>query len=332
VRQVLRWQALVVILALVAPIASAADSTPKRHFSAQSADEVQKWQADCRTLLFDLLKLTDLQATRGDGGKPIPFDVKTLSTEDRGKYTWNEIELNSTSTRRIKAILTIPKSDEKNSKEKFPAVVCIHGHGGHRKIVYDPRSLYRAFATKLAEEGYVTISTDVGQHEVYEDGRTLMGERLWDVLRCADYVASLPEVDADRLGCGGLSLGGEMAMWLGAMDPRMKATVSSGYLTTVANLKDRHCPCWDFPGFTENFEFSDIYSLIAPRALQCQIGEKERAPGGFPQDIARKAQKEIDKAYAVAGAAGKATLEIHPEGHVYIVPTGHEFFEKYLAK
>jgi dienelactone hydrolase len=316
------------LLVVAWPIEAGAESAPKQHFSAKTPAEVEKWQGESRTLLFDLLKLADLQATREPKGKPIPFDAKTLSTKDRGKFTWSEIEINSTPTRRIKAILTVPKGADKDHKS--PAVVCIHGHSGHREIVYDPKSLYRGFATKLADDGYVTISTDVGQHEVYEDGRSLMGERLWDVLRCADYVASLPEVDADRMGCAGLSLGGEMSMWLGAMDPRMKATVSSGFLTTVANLKNGHCQCWDFPGFTDNFEFSDIYSLIAPRALQCQIGEQEGAPGGFPSAIAREAQAEIQKAYAVCNAADKTMLEIHPEGHVYIVPAAHKFIKQNL--
>src|SRR5690606_8437728 len=119
-------------------------------------------------------------------------------------------------------------------------------------------------------------------------------------------------------------------MWLGAMDPRMKATVSSGFLTTVANMQVGHCMCWDFPGFTENFDFSDIYSMIAPRPLLCQIGAKERAPGGFPQDIARKALKEIEKSYVVTGAAGNVELEVHPEGHIYVVPTGNRFIERHL--
>ncbi len=43
--------------------------------------------------------------------------------------------------------------------------------------------------------------------EVYEDGRLLMGERLWDLMRCVDYLRSLPTVDSKRIGCAGLSLG-----------------------------------------------------------------------------------------------------------------------------
>lgn len=304
-------------------------STPKRRFVAATAADADRWQQESRKLLFELLKLSDLQATREPDGTAIPFEVRTLSTEDRDKFVWNEIEFNSTPTRRIKAIVTIPKTKPKS--QKCPAVVCIHGHSGSRYIVYDPKSIYRGFATELASDGYVTISMEVGQHEVYEEGRSLMGERLWDVLRCADYLTTLPEVHADRMGCAGLSLGGEMTMWLGAMDPRMKAVVSSGFLTTVDNLKVRHCQCWDFPGLTENFEFSDIYSLIAPRPLMCQIGKKERAPGGFPVSIAREALGDIQKAYAVCNAPDQVSLDVHPGGHVYIVPSAHRFIAEALA-
>ena len=74
---------------------------------------------------------------------------------------------------------------------------------------------------------------DVGQHEVCEEGRLLMGERLWDCRRAVDWFTSHPRVDAARIGCAGLSLGGEMAMWLGAMDLRIAAEVSAGFLTTM---------------------------------------------------------------------------------------------------
>ena len=254
--------------------------------------------------------------------------MKVLSSEVKGSYKLKEIEFDSTPTRRIKAIVTIPV----NGSATAPAVVCIHGHGGNRHIVYDRGSLYRGFADDLASRGYVTISTDVGQHEVYEKDRTLMGERLWDVLRCADYVSTLDNVDKDRMGCAGLSLGGEMAMWLAAMDPRMKVCVSSGFLTTVENMQNGHCECWDFPGFTQNFDFCDIYSLIAPRALLCQIGAKEGAPGGFPPAIAHEAMAGIQRAYAVHQLGNLAQLEVHPEGHVFQVKGGCGFIDESLRR
>lgn len=313
---------------LVAPLAAfAANSTPKYQCTAKSPKELEAWQSSSRKLLFDLLKLSDLSKEREASPDKIPFNVKVLSSKAKGTYKLEEIEFDSTPTRRIKAIVTIPNNDS----APVPAVVCIHGHGGNRHIVYDRGSLYRGFADELASRWYVTISTDVGQHEVYEKNRTLMGERLWDVLRCADYVSTLPNVDKKRMGCAGLSLGGEMSMWLAAMDPRMKVCVSSGFLTTVENLSNGHCMCWDFPGFTENFDFSDIYSLIAPRALLCQIGAKEGAPGGFPPAIAHEAMAKIQRAYSVNHLGNLARLDVHPEGHVFELQGGCKFIDDVLA-
>jgi dienelactone hydrolase len=319
-----------VVFALVSVFPAWSEDTnpPRMRFVAKTPAEAERWQRDSRQLLFNLLKLSDLEETRQNKEKAIPFDVKVLRSEDRGKFVWSERELNSTPTRRIKLILTIPRPPRSNGKS--PAVVCIHGHGGSRFIVYAKKSLYNGFAADLAERCFVTVSTDVGQHNVYEKGRTLMGERLWDVLRCADYIAGLQEVDAERMGCAGLSLGGEMAMWLGAMDPRMKVTVSSGFLTTMANMRQGHCPCWEFSGLADNFDFSDIYSLTAPRFLLCQNGQKEGAPGGFPVKIAQQVLAEIQKAYAVYGCKNHADLDVHPGGHIFVTPTGLGFIEKQL--
>ncbi len=316
-----------VIVACVTPgITRAAGPERAMRFRADTAEEATSWQEASRKKLFELLKLGDLVAANkldAQGRPGLPVEAKVLSRQDEAKFTRCEIEISSTRTRRTKIILTIPSA----LKEKTPAVVCIHGHGGDRNIVYQDASPYRGFARVLAESGYVTISTDVGQHNVFEEGRTLMGERLWDVIRCVDYLTTREEVDPERIGCAGLSLGGEMAMWLGAMDTRVKATVSSGFLTTVVNMLNGHCLCWNFPGFTENFDFADIYSLTAPRHLQCQNGELERAPGGFPVPIAEKAMAEIKGCYKVFGQGDRAELLVHPAGHIFDVAAGVKFLD-----
>jgi len=316
----------ILCLVLIAAILGAGAIAPvkdarERKFAATDGKAAVAWQAESRKLLFDLMKLTDLAAAEKKG---IDFKAAELGRRAGVGYTWQELEINSTPTRRIKIILTIPAG-----AKDLPAVVCIHGHGGNRNVVYE-EGLYRAFARHLAERGYVTISTDVGQHEVYEAGRTLMGERLWDVMRCVSYVETRPEVDRVRIGCAGLSLGGEMAMWLGAMDVRVKATVSAGYLTTVANLRNGHCPCWEFDGLTANFDWADIYSLTAPRFLMCQIGQKETAPGGFPVEIARGAMEEVQKCYGVFGKSERALLDVHGGGHVVDLEAMLEFLKNRL--
>src|SRR5262249_6840027 len=139
-----------ILLALAAfgAVTTASDpKPPKLRFAADTRSAAERWQVESRKTVFVLLKLTDLQATRATGGEAIPFGAKELRAEDRGKYTWSQLELNSTPARRIKVLLTVPKGGKPG--EKFPAVVCIHGHGGDRYIVYDPKSIYHGFATEL---------------------------------------------------------------------------------------------------------------------------------------------------------------------------------------
>jgi len=302
-------------------------------YTSRSADDAKAWQRDVRVKLFQQLRLDDMISKRN----LIPFDPKELSGADRGTYHVREIEINSTSSRRILIVVTVPRGTD----GLVPAVVCIGGHGSTLYSPYDPDTLaakdsraksdtiYRGFGTVLAARGYVTISTTVSQHEVYDEGRLLMGERLWDLIRCVDYLQSMPEVDDRRIGCAGLSLGGEMAMWLAAMDERVAATVSSGFLTTMDQMEKNHCLCWKFDGLRELVDFADIYSLVAPRPLQCQNGMLE-PPTQFYVPLARRAMEEVRMIYNDLGRPENVVLDIHEGGHVIDLPGLVSFSEKHL--
>lgn len=291
-------------------------------YSSRSAKKAEIWQKEVRAKLSGLLNIDDLLAT----GKSIPLNPNEISSENKGDYLLKEIEINSTPARRIRVLVTFPLL----TNGPWPAVVCIHGHGGKPNSVYDKESPYKAFAAELAARNYVTIAPIVSQHVVYEEGRTLMGERLWDAMRCIDYLESLISVDAMRIGCGGLSLGGEMAMWLGAMDQRIIATVSAGFLTRMDQMEQGHCMCWKFPGLRELVDYADIYSLIAPRPLLCQNGLKE-PPTDFTVELARAALKEIQVIYTNYSKPENVTLVVHPEGHVVDIPSLLSFFKKQLT-
>jgi len=302
-------------------------------YTSRSPDDAKAWQRDVRAKLFQLLKMDDLITKRNS----IPFSPKELSRADRGIYHVKEIEINSTMSRRIPIVVTVPRTKD----GLLPAVVCIGGHGSNLYSPYDPQTIapegsrtksdgiYKGFGTVLAARGYVTISTTVSQHNVYEEGRLLMGERLWDLIRCVDYLQSMPEVDSRRIGCAGLSLGGEMVMWLGAMDERIAATVSSGFLTTMDHMEQNHCMCWKFDGLRELVDFADIYSLIAPRPLQCQNGLLEPA-SQFYVPLARQAMEEIRITYKDLGRPENVVLDVHGEGHVIDLPGLVYFFDKHL--
>ena len=177
-------------------------------YTSRSTNDARAWQNNVRAKLFQLLKMDDLITNRNFNS----LNPKELSQADRSTYYVKEVEINSTLSRRIRIIVTIPRAIH----GLIPAVVCIGGHGSNLYSPYDPQtvagngsgvksdSIYKKFGTVLATMGYVTISTTVSQHKVYEEDRLLMGERLWDLIRCVDYLHSMPEVDRDRIGCAGL--------------------------------------------------------------------------------------------------------------------------------
>lgn len=287
-----------------------------RSYRRGSPEEARAWQQGLRRDLLRLLSLDDL------AGKNIPLKPEVVRSEKKKSYILQELTISSTPGRRISVIVTIPDGDAKG----LPAVVAIHGHGGNRRVVHDESTVYKGFAAALAARGFVTISTDVGQHEVYEKGRTLMGERLWDLMRCVDYLETLPRVDTSRMGCAGLSLGGEMAMWLGALDVRMADVVSSGFLTTMDQMEMNHCMCWKFPGLREIVDYADIYSLIAPRRLQCQNGLREGCTD-FWVPLARHAMSEIKDVYEDLGKPENVSLVVHEGGHEVDLPALLRMFE-----
>ncbi len=309
------------------------DDSRAMRYTSRPAEQAKAWQSDVRAKLSALLKIDDLRQNKNN----VPLTPKKLSSVNKDSYTVEEIEINSTTNRRIRIIVTLPTKQDK----PVPAVVCIGGHGSDLYSPYDEQTvskdaakaqaerIYRGFGTALANKGYVTISTTVSQHEVYEKDRLLMGERLWDLMRCVDYLESLACVDRSRIGCAGLSLGGEMAMWLGAMDERIVATVSAGFLTTMDHMEQNHCMCWKFDGLRELVDYADVYSLTAPRPLQCQNGLKEPV-SQFYVPLAREAMEEVGMIYKDMGKPENVVLDVHEEGHVINLPALTSFFSQHL--
>ncbi len=299
---------------LTAP-ANAAETPRRLRFQAETADQAVRWQQQARERLFSLMM---------GGGKPavVPLEPELLHRETNAadRVVLERLSLCTLPDRRVNAWLARPQ----DRSSPASGVLALHGHGGSGEQVVRGQGLYW-YGRALAESGCVMIAPDIGQHTLQHTHWSLMGERVWDALRCLDYLAARPDVDTNRLIVAGLSLGGETAMYVAALDERARLTASSGWLTTVENMKHGHCPCWNFPGLEEHFDFADIFACAAPRALILEIGELERAPGGFPVDIARRASAEIQPAYRVLQAETNMELVVHPGGHVF---HGARFWER----
>ena len=314
-------KSLILALLLLLPCGlTAGDSTRTNRFAATTPAEARLWQGNARQKLFNGLMGGAVPAR-------VPLDAKVLQRVPcpEAGYELEEVTFQSLPDRRAHAWVMMPLHRE----GRVGAVLAIAGHGGTGNQVVHGESLYW-YGPALARMGCAVISPDVGQHELQHPQWSLMGERVWDSLRCLDYLETRPEVDTNRFAVAGLSLGGETTMYVAALDERIRAACSSGWLTTVANMKNGHCPCWNFPGLEEQFDFADIFACVSPRPLVMEIGEKERTPGGFPVGIARGAFAEIVPAYAVFGARTNAILAIHPGGHVFVGTPFSKFVREIL--
>ena len=95
---------------------------------------------------------------------------------------------------------------------------------------YDPMTLTEADVTEV--DHLVKSQLYLGMRHLNWAGITWMGLNYWDDSRSIDYLLSRSEVDADRIGCTGLSGGDWRTNILAALDKRIKALVSVGWTTT----------------------------------------------------------------------------------------------------
>lgn len=280
-----------------------------------SAEELVAWQHRLRNRLRTLLRVPERLPD-------VPLDPRVESERRQQDGTIDQLLTVAGYTGRpISLRVRMPAEALPGS---LPGVVALGGHGSHLNTVFeDPQ--YKQFATLLAARGTVVVAVDLARHETLDPDTTLMGERLLDACRAVDYLYSLPEVDPGRIGCAGLSLGGEMAMWLGAMDDRIRFVCAMGFLTWMNQMERNHCMCWKVEGIREVCDFPDLYALIAPRPLQLQLGRQEPLEQ-FNVIQGESAFRQLRRAWQAAGLPQNVQLLIHPGGHEVDLPGLLAFF------
>lgn len=99
-------------------------------------------------------------------------------------------------------------------------------------------------------------------------GTSWMGIVAYDDIRAVDVLASMVEVDAKRIGCLGLSGGGYRATYLTGLEPRLRASVITGWMTSLVTTWEIpyqvHSALFDAFGAHANLDHPDIASLAAP--------------------------------------------------------------------
>ena len=278
--------------------------------------------ADWEIRRADILK--QMQVVMGPLPKPaspVVLDVKVLAEQPVSEtLVRRKISYHTDSTeRRVNAWLFIPKVASKANRHA--AVLCLHqttgigkdepaGLGGNPNLHY---------ALHLAARGFVTLAPDYPSFGEYpyefpaSDGYISGSMKaIYDNTRAIDLLQSLDEVDPERIGCIGHSLGGHNTMFTAAFDRRIKVMVSNCGFTRFHKYYGGRLKGWMSPRYMplinerfENnpdrvpFDFPEIVASFAPRPFLASspIGDSNFEVSGVRDSIA--AAKPI---YALYGA------------------------------
>ena len=149
-------------------------------------------------------------------------------------------------------------------------------------------------------------------------GATWPGIVFWDDIRTVDYLVTRPEVDPARIGCEGISMGGYRALFLAALDRRIKAGCIVGFMSTVRPMIRRHVDTHSWvhflPALHRYLDWPDVASLTAPRSLlvlQCARDDL------FPPEGMKDSVEKIAAVFDRAGVKDQFTGRFYDEPHHY---------------
>lgn len=160
----------------------------------------------------------------------------------------------------------------------FPAVLSTHGHWDEGRFEDTDLASVPGRAIQFARMGFVVFTISmVGYNETadllphrFNDPRyelwgfSVMGLQLWNGMRALDFLTSLPDVDAERIGMTGASGGGTQTFMLTAVDPRIKAAAP---VNMISAHMQGGCVCENAPLLRLDADNIDIGGLAAPRPL-----------------------------------------------------------------
>jgi dienelactone hydrolase len=288
-------------------------------------------------------------------GRDLPLDPEVLESVDFPGYTRLKVAYQGEPGDRLTAYLLLPKKTG-----RLPAVLCLHQTYNYGKaepagLMGDPDMFY---AQELAERGFVTLAPDywpfgdyLGQpYDPYRAGyASAVMKGIWNHIRALDYLATRPEVDPERIGCIGHSLGGHNALWLGAFDDRVRAFVISCGFSTWASYAANSYSGGDLRNYSTvyympriaseygndfrrmPFDYGEILATLAPRPVFLIAPKHDII---YPWKGVRDCAREAEPIYRLLGGAGWLQLHTPDAPHSFrpaIREEAYQFLARYLS-
>jgi len=298
---------------------------PKRDFAA--------WRQDVETKLRELIGILP---------ERVPLNIRREYERENEAFRETRFLFSAEARADVPCHLLVPQ----NGQTPFPVVICLQGHTtgmhislGRPKVEGDEESIAgdRDFALQAVREGYAALVMEQRCFGERKDGRpteratsghtchhaamnalllgrTMIGERVWDVSRAIDAIEEFAEIDTDRIGCMGNSGGGTITYFASCLDERISIGMPSCYVCTFRDSIGMidHCPDNYIPGILRYFEMGDLACLIAPRPLVVVAGRQDEI---FPIEGVKETFDTIQQIYEAAGASDQCRLVVGEGGH-----------------
>ena len=322
---------------------------PELSFTGRTKRDWQAWRRKAYPKLLELL---------GAFPKPAPLRAEVVASVEENGVIKERVVFDSEDLMSVPCIVCRPKDMKRNRKSR--AILCSHGHGAYGKDpvagINGSADLKASIAMHtynygelMAQRGFLTICPDLRVFGERRDGDygqrdpcnihfirgaifgiyTLM-LNVFDFTRCVDYLEIRREVDPKRIGLMGLSQGGTMATFAGAVERRFKAVDIICYVNPWREFgvkRANFCGSQIVPNIHRYFDTHDVAGLIAPRPLLVEYGMWDTC---FPIDHTTQSIKPLTRIYKAAGAADKLVFEIHPNEHAFGANAAYTFFDKHL--
>lgn len=300
-------------------------------------NDYKKWKEEIREKYIELLGLDVISKCE------CPLDIEIEEVVEKEDYTRIRYTFFSEKNCVVPAYLLIPK---KIKKDKWPVCVCLQGHstGFHISIgeaKYEGDDSYLAtsdFAITAVKHGYVALAIEqrgMGERTTPRKdrgraltcgcyhtamtalllGRTLIGERVWDVHKAIDTLSFFKEkynLDLDDISLVGNSGGGTATYYTACFEERIKVAAPTCALSTYRDSIGAmwHCSCNYIPGIAKYMDMGELACLIAPRKLIVSNGEIDPI---FPLSGTDEIYKVIQEIYKQEGVPSNCIRNVFPD-------------------
>lgn len=324
-----------------------------------------KWKAQARHVLAECMQ--NLQPA------PKAYAMEVTDREQRDGYEARKIRFNLSEWSRVPAYLLVPEGEG-----PFPAIVLLHDHGAHFSIGKEkmvrpfhvaPEVMEDAdqWASQcydgqyvgdyLARHGYVVLAIDAlfwgerGRKEgtSYDAQQALASNFLqmgasWgafinvDDMRSAEFLASLPFVDKERVGSLGFSMGAYRSWMLAALTDVVRASASICWMNTTEHLmtltnnqnKGGSAYAMLIPALRRYLDYPHVASIACPKPTLFFNGTRDKL---FPIEGVRDAYQEMEAVWKSQGASDHLVTKLWDEKHFFnkeMQKETLEFFDRWL--